>query len=158
MGTKQHIYALFEDPEAAFAAYQAVQERGCSSEHCSAILHEKLMSSLDPSAERASREGAAQGAAIGGIVGAILGGAVAIVGGVIAVGPLAGAMVGGGLLAAYSALAGGIAGSDEPEKRLRELEEAVNNGKIVIALETDDRDLQKMCEAVFTQYGGQIVA
>jgi hypothetical protein len=158
MAVKQHIYALFDDPESGFAAYQAVQESGCSSEHCSAVLHENLIdSSLDPAADRASREGAARGAAVGGIVGAVLGGAAAIVGGIVAVGPVAAALVGGSLLAAYSALAGGIAGSDEPERHLRELEEAVNEGKILLAVETDDPELKTKCENVFRQFGGRLV-
>jgi hypothetical protein len=157
MAAKRHIYAVFEQREAAYAAYSTVQERGCASEHCSAILHERdIESSLDPAGERAGREGAIDGAAIGGVVGAVVGGAVAIVGGV-AVMPVAAAVVGGSLLAGYGALAGSIAASDEPEKHLRELEEALNEGKLVIAIETDDPELRNMCEDVFQQYGGQIV-
>jgi hypothetical protein len=159
MAVTQHIYALFDDPESGFAAYEAVQDSGCSSEHCSAVLHETLIdNSLDPANDRASREGATRGAAIGGIVGAVLGGAAAIVGGIVAIGPLAAALVGGGLLAGYGALAGGIAGSDEPEKHLRELEDAVNEGKILLAVQTDDPDMKTKCENVFKQFGGRLVA
>jgi hypothetical protein len=158
MAAKRYIYALFDDREAARAAYEAVQARGCASEHCNAILHEKnVESSLDPAGERASREGATRGAAIGGVVGAVVGGAVAAVGGV-AVAPVAAAVVGGSLLAGYSALAGGIAASDEPEKHLRELEDAVNEGKIVIAVETDDAELGDMCVAVLEQHGGRLMS
>jgi hypothetical protein len=157
MAATRHIYALFEDREAAVAAHRVVQERGGTPERCSVILHEKnVESSLDPAAERASREGATRGAAIGGVVGAVVGGAVAAVGG-IAVAPVAAAVVGGSLLAGYSALAGGIAAADEPEKHLRELEDAVSRGMIVIAVETDDPELAKVCEAVFAEHGGKIV-
>jgi hypothetical protein len=158
MAAKQHVYALFEDPEEAFAAYHAVVSDGCSSEHCSAALHEnRFDDSLDPVADRASREGAARGAAIGGIVGAILGGAAVIVGGIVTIGPLAAAALGGGVLAAYGALTGGIAGADEPQKELRELEGEVINGMIVISLETDDPELKKKCEAVFKRHGGKLL-
>ena len=158
MSEKQHVYALFDDPEAAFAAYHAVVDGGCSSEHCSAVLHENQFDdSLDPPVDRASREGAVRGAAIGGIVGAILGGAAVIAGGIVTIGPLAAAVLGGGVLAAYGALTGGIAGSDEPEKRLRELEGDVISGMIVISLETDDPELKKMCEVVFRRYGGKMI-
>lgn len=159
MAATQHVYALFDDPEAALAAYQTVQDSGCSTEHCTAVLHENHMdNSLDPVSERASREGAIRGALIGGILGALLGGTAAIIGGVVAVGPWAGAAIGGGLLAAYGALAGGIAGADEPEGQLRALEEDVSSGQIVITLETDDDELKKMCERVFKRYGGRLVA
>lgn len=158
MADKQHIYALFEDPDAAFAAYHAVVAGGCSSEHCSAVLHEnRYDDSLDPVADRASREGAIRGATLGGIVGAVLGGAAVIAGGVVTIGPVAAAVLGGGVLAAYGALTGGIAGADEPQKELRELEQDVINGLIVISLETDDPELEKMCEAVFKRYGGKIL-
>src|SRR5690242_14198679 len=134
MAVKQHVYALFEDPEAAFAAYHAVVAGGCSTEHCSAVLHEnRFDDSLDPTADRASREGAIRGALIGGVVGAVLGSAAVIAGGIVLIGPVFAAVLGGGVLAAYGALTGGIAGSDEPEKQLRELEGEVINGKIVIS-------------------------
>jgi uncharacterized membrane protein len=158
MAAKQHVYALFEDAEAAFAAYQAVQDNGCSTESCTAVLHENhIDDSLDPVSERASREGAIRGAVIGGILGAVLGAAAALVGGVVAVGPWAGAAIGGGLLAAYGALAGGIAGADEPEGQLRALEDEVIKGRIVITIETDDLDLKKRCERLFKRYGGRLV-
>jgi hypothetical protein len=159
MSAKQHVYALFDDAEAALAAYQTVQDSGCSTEHCTAVLHENhIDNSLDPVSERASREGAVRGALIGGILGALLGGTAALIGGVVAVGPWAGAAIGAGLLAGYGALAGGIAGADEPEGELRALEDEVNRGRIVITLETDDADIKKMCERVFKRYGGRLVA
>ncbi len=152
------MYALFEDAEAAFAAYHAVVEGGCASEHCNAVLHEnKFDDSLDPVSDRASREGAARGATIGGIVGAVLGSAAVIAGGVVTIGPVAAAVLGGGVLAAYGALTGGIAGADEPEKELRELEDEVISGMIVISLETDDPELEKKCEAIFERYGGKVI-
>jgi alanine dehydrogenase len=158
MAAKQHVYALFEDPEAALAAYQTVQDYGCSTERCTAVLHENhIDNSLDPVSELASREGAVRGALIGGLLGALLGGSAALIGGVVAVSPWAGALIGGGLLAGYGALAGGIAGADEPEEQLRTLEDEVSSGRIVITLETDDDELKKMCERVFKRYGGRLV-
>jgi hypothetical protein len=158
MAAKQHVYALFDDAEAAFAAYQAVQDNGCSTERCTAVLHEDhIDDSLDPVSERASREGAVRGAVIGGILGAVLGAAAAIIGGVVAVGPWAGAAIGGGLLAAYGALAGGIAGADEPELQLRALEDEVTKGRIVITLETDDSELKTLCERLLKRHGGRLV-
>lgn len=158
MSRTQHVYALFESPEAATAAYASVQALGCSTEHCSALLHEKH---IDPSSlttrERAGTEGAVKGAAIGGTAGVVIGGFAALGGGLLGVGPLAAAAFGGGIMAAYGAVLGRISGSDEPDKHLRGLETEVESGKVLIAVETDDRELEKMCMKVFEEHGGRQV-
>lgn len=159
MSKTQHVYALFSSRAAATAAFAAVRENGCSSEHCSAILHEDQ---IDDSAltgpETAGREGARDGAAIGGSVGIVLGGLAALGGGLVGVGPLAAAAIGGGMMGAYGALAGGLSGSDEPEKHLRALQDEIESGKILIAVETDDRELKTMCISVFEAHGGRSIA
>ncbi|KIG13976.1 hypothetical protein DB30_07392 [Enhygromyxa salina] len=52
---------------------------------------------------------------------------------------------------------GGISGSDDAEKHLRALYAEVENGKILIAVETDDSELEKMCETIFAEHGGRQV-
>ncbi len=47
---------------------------------------------------------------------------------------------------------------DEPEKHLRALEHEVASGKVLVAVETDDDDLEKMCEQVFEERGGRTIA
>lgn len=160
MSKTQHVYALFDSAAEATAAYEAVQAGGCSNEHCSAILHEKhLDHSALTTGERAGNEGARDGAAIAGSAGAVIAGLAALGGGILGVGPLAAAAFGGGVMAAYGALLGGVSGSDEPERHLRALQGRVEGGGILIAVETDDPDLEKMCEAVFEEHGGrQVVA
>jgi hypothetical protein len=159
MSRTQHVYALFDSTAAAAAAYNAVQARGCSNEHCSAILHEKhIEESALTEGERAGREGARKGAIVAGTVGAAIGGLAAIGGGLLGVGPLAAAAFGGGVMSAFGALLGGISGSDEPEKHLRALANEVEEGKILIAVETDDDQLRSLCEEVFDDHGGRMVA
>lgn len=159
MPKSRHVHALFESPDAAAAAYAGVQAGGCATEHCSAVLHEKH---LDDSGlttdERAGREGARVGAVVAGTTGAVIGGLAALGGGLLGVGPLAAAAFGGGVMAAYGALLGGISGSDEPERHLRALAQEVENGSILIAVETDDDILEEMCKAVFAEHGGRQVA
>jgi len=155
MPKTRHVYALFDDLDAALAALTEVQARGCASEHCSAMLHERHIDSTRlPTGERASREGAAKGATWGGTVGAVLGGLAALGGGILGIGPLAAAAFAGGVLAAYGALLGGIAGGDEPDHRLRVLQKDVEGGKVLIALETDDPALRAMSEEVLAKHGG----
>lgn len=159
MSKTQHVYALFESPQTAAEAFAQLRARGCSSERCSAILHERHVDeSVLPAGERAGSEGARDGALIAGTAGAVLGGLAAVGGGLLGIGPLAAAAFGGGVMAAYGALLGGLSGSDEPEKHLRALEQEVEAGKVLIAVETDDDELEKMCEAIFEAHGGRPIA
>ena len=159
MSKIRHVYALFETAEAATAAYAEVQSRGCSNEHCSAILHEQHIdeSSL-PDGERAVGEGARDGALVAGTTGAVIAGLAVLGGGTLGVGPLAAIALGGGVMAAYGALLGGLAGSDVPEQHLRALEKQVEAGKVLVAVETDDEALEKICEEVFEEHGGSPIA
>jgi hypothetical protein len=58
-------------------------------------------------------------------------------------------------MAAYGGLLGGISGSDEPERRLRARADDAEAGKVLIAVETDDRRPEGMCEQVFSMHGGR---
>lgn len=159
MSKTQHVYALFDSPEAAAAAFNAVQTRGCSSERCSAIVHEKhIDESALTSGERASPEGARKGAVVAGAAGAVIGGLAALGGSLVGVGPLAAAALGGGVMAAYGTVLGALAGSDEPEKHMRALQRELEAGKTLIAVETDDAELEAMCEAAFEEHGGRAIA
>ncbi len=61
-------------------------------------------------------------------------------------------------MAALGGLLGGISGSDEPERHLRALEAEVEKGMVLIAVETNDSKLEKMCEGVFEEHGGRQIA
>lgn len=156
MSKTQHVYALFDTPEAAAAAQASLMARGCSNEHCSAILHESSIdTSVLPNAERASAEAARDGALVGGATGVVLAGVVTLGSGLLGAGPLAAMVVAGGVMAAYGAAIGGITASDTPEKHMRALEAEIENGKVLVAVETDDAELEEVCEIVFEQHGGQ---
>ena len=101
--------------------------------------------------ESASHEGARKGAMTLGAIGAGLG---AVSGGLLGVGFLAGLALGGGLLAIYGGIFGGIAGADEPERQVRALERQLENGAVLIAVKTDDPGLIEMCQGVLDRNGG----
>lgn len=154
----QHVYALFDDMDHAVAALDEVQAAGCETDSCSAILHEgKIDTDRLSSGERAHNEGAAGGAVVVGAVGAVVVGLAALGGGLIGLGPLAAAAAAGGVTAAYGMLAGGLSGGDDPESLLRSLEEQVEKGKILIALETEDPEFRALAEKVFEKHGGSQV-
>ncbi len=158
MATKRHIYALFDSPIRAVAAYAEILRSGCTDEHCSAIVHEKhIDEGLLPSGERAGREAAGEGAALAGAAGAAIAGLAALGGGIFGIGPIAAAAAGGGVMAAYGALLGAISGSDDPERHLRELAEEVEAGRILIAVETDNPDMASMCQEAFEKNGADPV-
>ncbi len=113
---------------------------------------------MSPCCPRASVP-AARAPLTAGTAGAVIAGLATIGGGIFGVGPLLAAAVGGGVMAAYGALLGGIAGSDEPEAHLRALAAEVEAGKILIAVETDNGELETVCEETFAKHGGrQVVA
>ena len=137
---------------------EALVSAGCQSERCSAFLHER---ELDESAltlgERALAEGVVKGGSIGGATGALLGTALALGGGLLGVGPLAAVAAATGLLSAYGAALGLIAGSSEAEERLRELQGLVESGKGLIAVEVEDAALEERARTILAEMGGVVI-
>jgi hypothetical protein len=153
---KRHVYALFANRDQAFAAYDELQRRGSPTEHCSVVLHRNLLDEEELTmSETAAREGAKKGAVIAGVAGAIIAGLIAVPGGLVAIGPLAAAALGGGIGAAWGGLLGSISGASAPEKALREIEKALHEGKVLVAVETDDPALAQACSEVLAAHGGE---
>ncbi|MCA9660770.1 MAG: DUF1269 domain-containing protein [Myxococcales bacterium] len=158
MPKKRHTYALFDTPDAATAAYDALSASGCSSEHCSAILHQRhIDETLLGEGESASPEGARRGAILAGTSGAIIGGLVALGGGIVGVGPLIGLAFGGGVMSVWGALLGAIASSEDPERHLRALEGEVEAGKILIAVSADEQATIDRASEILAEHGGELV-
>lgn len=154
----QHVYALFNDKDAAVAAYHELQRQGCPGDRCSALMHEGVVEADDlGTIESASREGARRGALISGTTGLALGGLVGLSGGVLGVGFLAGLAIGGGILAAYGALFGAITASDDPERHVRALERELADGAILIAVKADEAALARMSQEVLMRNGGRAI-
>jgi hypothetical protein len=154
----RHVYALFERHEDAVAAYREVQDRGCRGEQCSVLLHEGSLDVDDlPMGETAAREGAAKGAILAGASGAVLLALIALPGGLLGVGPLAAALLGGGTGALYGGLLGALSGASDPDKTLRRIEQDVRSGKVLVGVETDDPALASTCGDVFVSHHGRSV-
>lgn len=158
MPKKHHTYALFADADAATTAYDALRSAGCSSEHCSAILHKShIDETMLGEGESASQEGARRGAILAGTSGAIIGGLVALGGGIVGVGPLIGLAFGGGVMSVWGALLGAIASSEDPEEHLRALEGRVEAGEILIAVSADERAQVERAAEILDAHGGEII-
>lgn len=154
----RHVYALFQEHDQATAALEEAQRRGCQGENCSILMQEDLLDEeLLAMSETAVREGAKKGAIVAGAAGAVVAGLAALPGGLLGFGPLVAAIFGAAWGAAFGGLLGGISGASDPDKTLRKIEEQVNAGKILIAVETKDEALADACDEVFRSHGGQKV-
>ena len=158
MSMPKHVYALFTSKDAASSAYHKLMAEGCPGEHCSVLLHEGQLHEEDLGiCESASHEGSWKGAFVAGSAGAAIAGLVAATGGLLGVGFLASLAIGGGIMAIYGAIFGGIAAADDPEKHLRALERALEEGEILVAAKVDDPQLAATCEQILQDEGGRSI-
>lgn len=141
------VTGLFPDRESAERAYGAVTERGYGQDDVNLVMSEdtrkKHFSVDDRETELGNKalEGAGTGAAVGGTVGAALA-AIAAIGttlalpglGLVVAGPLAAALAGAGAGGATGGLIGALIGAGIPEERVKDYEEGIKKGGIVMGV------------------------
>ena len=121
------VTGLFPDRRSAEAAYEAA--------------HAGTTAGRETELGNKAAEGAGIGGAIGGTVGAVLA-AIAAVGtslvlpglGLVIAGPLAAAVAGAGAGAASGGLIGALIGWSIPEERVKEYEDGIKNGGILMGV------------------------
>ena len=162
------VTRLFPDRESAERAYQALRERGYDIRDVDLVMSDETRRahfSLDGQTEMGTKaaKGASVGGAIGGTAGAIaaivaaVGSSIAIPGlGLIVAGPVATALAGAGAGAAAGGLLGALIGAGIPEERVKQYEQALKKGGILIGVrprsEEDARYLEgEWANAVDTQ-------
>ena len=148
----EHItYALFDDEAHARAALGAIEASGTDRRHCSAVLHRgRLDDGQLGILESAAPEGLREGAAIGGIGGALLGGVLFGPAGLVSIGATA-------LVASlYGAIAGAIAGSGLPDRRLEQLSKQLAGGKVLLVVEAPSLQCRDEADAAARANGGQV--
>lgn len=145
----QLVTGLFPNRQSAEAAYGGVTQRGYDSKDVDLVMsddtrkHHFSGTTVGKETELGNKaaEGAGIGGAIGGTVGAIAA-AVAAIGtslvlpglGLVIAGPLAAAVAGAGAGAASGGLIGALVGWGMPEERVKEYEEGVKKGGILMGL------------------------
>ena len=143
------VTGLFPDRESAEAAYNAAHARGYGTDDLNLVMSDDTRvrhfgdSAVETELGNKAAEGAGIGGAIGGTVGAIAA-AVAAVGttlvlpglGFVIAGPIAAAVAGAGAGAAGGGLIGALIGWNMPEERVKEYEEGVKNGGILMGVHT----------------------
>ena len=136
---------LFRNRESAERAYGSLTERGYGRDDVSLLMsrdtRDRYFPKDAPQTELGTKaaEGAGIGAVTGGGIGALLAGlaaaGIAVPGlPIIAMGPLAAALAGGGTGGVLGALIGGLVGYGIPEDRAKHYEKGVREGGIVMGV------------------------
>jgi hypothetical protein len=148
MSKKTYVTGLFRDRDSAERAYQAVTERGYTSNDVNLVMsdatrdrHFASTGTLTTELGNKAAEGAGVGGAIGGALGAIaasvaaIGTTLAIPGlGLVIAGPIAAAVAGAGAGAAGGGLIGALIGWGLPEERVKEYEAGIRDGGILMGV------------------------
>ena len=150
-GSGNLVTGLFPDRESAEAAYNAAHSRGYSKNDVNLVMsdatRERHFAGTTAGKETELGTKAAEGAGIGGAIGGTLGAiaaAIAAVGttlalpglGLVVAGPIAAAIAGAGAGAAGGGLIGALIGWNMPEERVKEYEEGLKNGGILMGVHT----------------------
>ena len=150
-GNGQLVTGLFPDRQSAEAAYGSVTQRGYDRQDVNLVMSDETRqqhfanttAGKETELGNKAAEGAGIGGAIGGTVGAIAA-AVAAIGtslvlpglGLVIAGPIAAAIAGAGAGAAGGGLIGALVGWGMPEERVKDYEEGVKKGGILMGLRT----------------------
>ena len=158
--TRPLVTGIFPDRNSAEAAYSAAEARGYTANDMNLAMSDDTRKShftgtsagKETELGNKAAEGAGIGGAIGGTIGAIAA-AVAAVGttialpglGLVIAGPIAAAVAGAGAGAASGGLIGALVGWNMPEERVKEYEEGMKKGGILMGLRTrDDADAEHL--------------
>src|SRR5512145_719948 len=143
MTTDLVAYAIYQDRASFEAALDALRVAGFRNSDVSAILPERdrttkdLAHEINTKAPEGAATGAGTGAAVGGVLGWLVGsGALAIpgIGPLVAAGPVVAALAGAGAGGATGGLVGGLIGAGIPEERVKDYEEGIKNGGIMMGV------------------------
>jgi len=145
-GRSRTVTGLFRDRESAERAYGSLTSRGYGQDDVNLLMSDEtrkthFVGGRETELGNKALEGAGTGAAIGGTVGATLaaiaaiGTSVALPGlGLIVAGPIAAALAGAGAGGATGGIIGALVGSGIPEERVKDYEEGIKNGGIVMGV------------------------
>ena len=146
MADERLMTGMFRDRDAAERGYQCLRSRGYTDKDVSLLMSDDTRKRYFPADERdktelgtKAAEGAGIGAVAGGGLGALLAGLAAAgfaVPGlpIIAMGPLAAALAGGGTGGVVGAVVGALVGRGIPEERAKLYDRGINEGGIVFGV------------------------
>src|SRR6476620_6814299 len=141
------VTGLFRDRESAERAYGSLTERGYGQDDVNLVMSDETrkkhfaVDGRETELGSKALEGAGTGAAIGGAVGATLA-AIAAIGttlalpglGILIAGPIAAGLAGAGAGGATGGLIGALIGAGIPEERVKNYEEGIKKGGILMGV------------------------
>ncbi len=166
------VTGLFPDRDSAEAAYAATHGRGYGKDDLNVVMSDetrkKHFSGTTAGKETELGNKAAEGAGVGGAIGGTLGaviGAIAAIGttlalpglGLVIAGPLAAAVAGAGAGAAGGGLIGALVGWNMPEERVKEYEQGLKKGGILMGVHAKNDDDAAHFENQWKTSGGKSV-
>jgi len=165
------VTGLFRDRENAERAYGAVTSRGYDKDDVSLMMsddtrkkHFSATSGVETELGNKAAEGAGIGGAIGGAIGAIaaavaaVGTAIAIPGlGLVIAGPVAAALVGAGAGGLTGGLVGALIGWGIPEERVKQYEDGIKEGGILMGVKPRSDDDAAHIESEWKKSSGEYV-
>lgn len=167
---KPLMTGLFPDRDSAEKGYQALSDRGYSKDDINVVMSDETkkrhFTSAGTETELGNKaaEGAGVGGAIGGTVGAIaaavaaVGTSIAIPGlGLVLAGPIAAALAGAGAGAATGGIVGALVGWNMPEERVKEYDEGIRNGGILMGVRPRNDDDATRLSTEWKNYQAQDV-
>lgn len=150
---KSHmVTALFHDRDSAERAFNTLIGRGYHKDDVNVIMSDDTrIKHFSHGQETELGNKAAEGAGIGGAIGGTLGAIVAAVAaigttlllpglGLVIAGPLAAAVAGAGAGGVAGGLIGALVGWSMPEERIKDYEEGIKNGGILIGVKPRNED------------------
>ncbi len=167
---KRLVTGIFPNRDSAEKAYTSAAGRGYSHDDLNVVMSDdtrkRYFSDGSAKTELGTKaaEGAGIGGAIGGTVGAVaaaiaaIGTSVVIPGlGLIVAGPLAAALAGAGAGAATGGLVGALVGWNIPEERVKQYDEAIKNGGILMGVHPRTEEDAAFLENSWRDSNGQHV-
>ncbi|OAX49464.1 general stress protein [Paenibacillus sp. AD87] len=145
---QKKIVGVFNTEREASSAIEGLKAQGFTSDEISVVTQDRdELKAIREETGTKAPEGVAAGAATGGVLGGVAGllagiGALAIpgIGPILAAGPIAAAFTGAAVGAGAGGLVGGLVGLGIPEEDARQYEEYVQSGKILLLVDSTDRD------------------
>ena len=141
------VTGVFPNRDSAEKAYNSAVARGYSNKDLNVVMSDETKKlhftngSVETELGTKAADGAGIGGAVGGTIGAIAAG-IAAIGtsvlipplGIVVAGPLAAALAGAGAGAATGGLVGALVGWSMPEVRVKQYDEAIKNGGILMGV------------------------
>jgi hypothetical protein len=160
------VFCITRDERQACEIVSGLQTAGFSNNDISVLLPDKT-GTREFAHEKGTKapEGAATGAGTGGVIGGVLGwlagiGALAIpgVGPFIAAGPIMAALSGAAVGAAAGGLVGTLIGMGIPEYEAKRYEARLKEGRVLIAVHSDNSDETKRAKDIFERNGAEDIS